>query len=55
MKAPSQKLKRSTTNLRAAKILKSLRNARKDAIETARQHRTSIIYLQDGKLVKERP
>jgi hypothetical protein len=40
---------------RAAKILKSLRNARKHAVEIARLHRTPIVYMQDGKLVREWP
>ena len=55
MKSPSSKTQRTTANARAAKILKSLRDARKQAVETARQHGTSIVYLKDGKLVKERP
>jgi hypothetical protein len=55
MKEPVPKPKRTPLNLRAVKILKSLRNARKHAVEIAREHRTRIIYMQDGKLVKERP
>jgi hypothetical protein len=48
-------VRRSATPSRATKILKALRNARKDAVEIARQHGTPIVYLKDGKLVKERP
>ena len=55
MKASSAKPKRAGSNPRAAKILKSLRNARKQALEKARQHRTAIVYLEDGKVVRERP
>jgi hypothetical protein len=55
MKTPSAKQKRVPQNLRAAKIMKSLRNARKTAVKIARLHGTPIIYLQDGKLVRERP
>jgi hypothetical protein len=55
MKTTSPKQTRARLNPRAAKILKSLRNARKQAVKTARLHRTPIVYLQDGKLVRERP
>lgn len=55
MKKPSAKQPRSAKNPQTAKILRSLRNARKHAVETARQHRTPIIYMKDGKLVRERP
>jgi hypothetical protein len=55
MKRAAQKLKGAAASPRAAKILKSLRNARKNAVEIARLHRTSIVYMQDGKLVRERP
>ena len=55
MKRSAQKQKAAATNPRAAKILKSLRNARKNAVEIARLHRTPIVYMQDGKLVRERP
>jgi hypothetical protein len=55
MKRAAQKQKGAAASPRAAKILKSLRNARKNAVEIARLHRTSIVYMQDGKLVRERP
>jgi len=47
--------KQKPLNPRAAKIMKSLRNARKSAIKTARLHGTAIVYMQDGRLVRERP
>jgi hypothetical protein len=40
---------------RTAKIMKALRDARKDAVKSARMHGVPIVYLRDGKLVKERP
>ncbi len=55
LKPPSPKPKRVSQDPRTAKIMKSLRNARKAAVKTARLHRTPIVYLQDGKLVREWP
>lgn len=54
MKKPSRTKKRTATNPRTRKILGSVRSARKQAVETARQHRTPITYIKDGKLVRER-
>jgi hypothetical protein len=36
-------------------ILAALRRARADAVKTARMHGTPIIYLHDGKIVREHP
>lgn len=36
-------------------ITSSLLQARADAVKQARMHRTSIIYLKQGKVVSERP
>jgi Tfp pilus assembly protein FimT len=36
-------------------ISASLRNARSDAVKTARMHRTPVVYLKNGKIVSERP
>lgn len=55
MKAKHPKQKLAALNPRAAKIMKSLRLARKTAVTAARLHGTPIVYLQDGKLVRERP
>jgi len=55
VKTPAQQPKPKRPSARDAKILRSLRNARKIAVETARQHGTPIIYLVDGKIVRERP
>jgi hypothetical protein len=40
---------------RAAKILKALRDARQDAVKTARMHGVPIVYLRNGRIVRERP
>lgn len=40
---------------RTADILKSLRDARKMAVKSARMHRVPVVYLKAGKLVRERP
>jgi hypothetical protein len=36
-------------------ITASLRSARADAVKTARMHGTAVIYLRDGKIVREHP
>lgn len=55
MKTSSKNKPANSTSPRAAKILKALRESRRAAVEAATIHRTPIVYLQDGKLVKERP
>ena len=40
---------------RSADILRALRDARKDAVKRARLHGTRIVYIRDGKIVRERP
>jgi hypothetical protein len=42
-------------NPRAKKALVSLRAARREAVKQARLHGTPIVYLQDGKLIREWP
>lgn len=55
MKTSSPESTRPAKGSREAKILKSLLNARKQAVKTAKLHGTSIVYLKDGKVVRERP
>jgi len=55
MKTMPTKTKPLRANPRAAKILKSLRDARKVAVKSARMHQVPVVYLQAGKLVRERP
>jgi hypothetical protein len=55
MKAATAKIKkRVTTDARTSGILASLRDARKSAVKTARLHKTTVVYLRGGKLVKAR-
>jgi hypothetical protein len=55
MKASAPQQMPPAQKARAQKILRSLRNARKQAIETARQHGTPVIYLEKGRVVREWP
>lgn len=55
MKTDSITRKNPTSDPRAAQILNGLRQARKSAVKTAKATGTPIVYLQDGKLVRERP
>lgn len=54
MKTPAPSPRRPQ-DARSAKILKAVRDARKDALKSARMHGVPIIYLRDGRLVRERP
>jgi len=54
MKAPPAKPKKHRIDSRTAKILKALRLARKAAVKSARMHGVPIIYVKDGKLIRER-
>ena len=44
-----------SSKARTAKILKALRDARKDAVKSARMHGVPIVYLRNGRIVRERP
>jgi hypothetical protein len=55
MKPTKRSNGRLTPSPRAAKILKSLRAARRTAVKTAKLHGVPIIYMRDGKIVRERP
>jgi hypothetical protein len=46
---------RAEMSPRAKKIMESLVAARKEAVKQARLHGTPIIYMQDGKLIREWP
>ena len=54
MKTLLSKQKMAPLDRRSAKILKSLRDARKAAVKSARMHGVPIIYLKNGKLIRER-
>ena len=36
-------------------VTASLRSARSDAVKTAHMHRTPVVYLENGKIINERP
>jgi hypothetical protein len=40
---------------RTGKILKALRDAREDAVKSARMHGVPIVYIRNGRIVRERP
>jgi hypothetical protein len=46
--------KRPVPDVRTAGILASLRDARKVAVKLARRHRTPVVYLRAGTVVKAR-
>ena len=54
MKTVISKNKKERIDTRSAKILKALREARKAAVKSARMHGVPIIYLKNGKLIRER-
>jgi hypothetical protein len=54
MKSPRTRNDSVRPQERAAEILKSLRDARKVAVKSARMHRVPVVYLKAGKLVRER-
>lgn len=54
MKTAVSKVKRTRPDARATEILKSLRDARKAAVKSARMHGVPVIYVRDGKIVRER-
>jgi hypothetical protein len=54
MKTTARSQTRSSS-ARAAKILRALRDARKDAVKSARMHGVPVVYLRDGRIVRERP
>lgn len=54
MKALAAKKKKPRWDARTVKILKALREARKLAIKSARMHGVPIVYLKNGKLIRER-
>ena len=39
---------------RATEILKAARDARKTAVKFAKMHKVPMIYMRDGKLIRER-
>ncbi len=49
------KTKPPQPDARAKEILKSLRDARKEAVKSARMHGVPVIYMRAGKIVRERP
>jgi hypothetical protein len=51
----TRKGKGAKPDARTGEILKALRDARKEAVKSARLHRVPIVYLRDGKLVREHP
>jgi hypothetical protein len=53
MKAANRS-KPKTLDSRTRKIVKALRDARKEAIKSARMHGVPITYLKNGKLIRER-
>lgn len=55
MKKESSKRPGQVQDPRAAKILQSLREARKQAVEIARQNHAPIVYMVDGKIVRDWP
>lgn len=55
MKTMLAETKSARSGRRAAEILKSLRDARKMAVKSARMHGVPVVYLEAGKLVRERP
>jgi hypothetical protein len=54
MKATKPLLKTIRLDQRTRKIVKALRDARKEAIKIARMHGVPITYLKNGKLIRER-
>lgn len=55
MKTKAAQPKSRQLDARTVRILKALRDARKEAVKSARMHGVPIIYRRDGKLVRERP
>lgn len=53
-KPASSKKDRAGVDPRTAQILKSLKDARKAAVKAAKFHGVPIVYMKDGKLVRER-
>jgi hypothetical protein len=54
MKTTTPKRAPVRTDRRSAQILRSARDARKAAAKSARMHGVPLIYLKNGKLVRER-
>jgi hypothetical protein len=54
MKAAKPLLKATKLDQRTRKIMKALRDAREEAIKSARMHGVPITYLKNGKLIRER-
>lgn len=54
MKPAASKKDRANVDPRAAMILKALKDARKGAVKAARFHGVPMIYMKDGKIVRER-
>jgi hypothetical protein len=54
MKTLTAKQTKPRIDSRTAKILKALREARKAAVKSARRHGVPVIYLKNGKLIRER-
>ncbi len=52
--ATSPKASRRKLSPRAAGILKAARDARKTAVKFAKMHKVPMIYMRDGKLIRER-
>lgn len=54
MNSQPKSKKRPIADARTAEILTSLRDARKSAVKSARLHRTPVVFLRAGKVVKAR-
>lgn len=54
MKPAGSKKDQASADPRTAKILKALKDARKAAVKAAKFHGVPIVYMKDGKLVRER-
>ena len=54
MKMTASKKATARTERRSAQILQSARDARKAAVKSARMHGVPVIYIKNGKLIRER-
>ena len=55
MKATALKSPRPKLDPTTKQIMAALRRARAVAVKTARMHGTPIIYMRDGKIIREYP
>jgi hypothetical protein len=54
MKTTTSKRATARTDRRSARVLQAARDARKAAVKSARTHGVPLIYLKNGKLIRER-